>query len=84
MDWPYQAVVRNGDERLGLHVEGEEFVAGAYHSYPMELGTAVGVIPLGKGRVIFSTLDITSQLSSADGPPQVARKLLVNFLGCGQ
>ncbi|HET7536194.1 MAG TPA: PA14 domain-containing protein, partial [Candidatus Didemnitutus sp.] len=38
MDWAYQSVVRNGDERMGLVVEGEDLVAGAYHSFPMQLG----------------------------------------------
>jgi hypothetical protein len=81
MDWPYQNVVQNGDERLGLDVDGEELVAGCYHSYPMQLGTVVGVVPLGRGHIVFSTLDIASNLSSADGPAQVARKLLCNFVG---
>jgi hypothetical protein len=38
--------------------------------------TAVGIIPCGKGKVIVSTLDIASQLKSAE----VARKLLCNFV----
>ncbi len=80
MSWPYQAVVRNGRSRTGLRLEGEELVAGAWHSYPMELGTAVGVIPCGKGKIIVSTLDIVSQLNSADTSAEVARKLLCNFI----
>jgi len=83
MDWPYQSVVHNGEERLGLRVEGEELVAGCWHSYPMELGTAVGIIPLGRGRVIFSTLDIAENLNTPDGPADVARLLLCNFLDSG-
>ncbi len=80
MDWPYQSVVRNGDERLGLLVEGEELVAGNYHSFPMQLGTAVGIVPLGRGHVIFSTLDIVGNLDAPPGPADVARKLLVNYV----
>lgn len=80
MNWPYQAVVRNGKTRSGLLLDGEELVVGAWHSYPMALGTAVGVIPCGKGRIIVSTLDIASQLRSADTSANVARKLLCNFL----
>ncbi len=80
MDWAYQSVVRNGDERVGLVLDGEELAAGCYHSFPMQLGTAVGVVPLGKGHVIFSTLDIVGNLNSADGPAAVARKLLSNYL----
>jgi len=80
MDWPYQDIVRNGDERLGLEMSGEELVAGCYHCYPMKLGTAVGVIRLGRGRIVFSTLDIAGNLNRPEGPAQVARKLLFNFL----
>jgi hypothetical protein len=80
MSWPYQAIVRNGRSRTGLRLEGEELVAGAWHSYPMDLGTAVGVIPYGKGKIIVSTLDIASQLNSADTSAEVARKLLCNFI----
>jgi len=80
MNWPYQAVVRNGSERFALEVEGEELVAGAYHCYPMKLGTAVGIIPCGKGKIIFSTLDICGNLTSKESSANVARKLLCNFI----
>ena len=80
MNWPYQAVVRNGSERFALEVEGEELIAGAYHCYPMKLGTAVGIIPCGKGKIIFSTLDICGNLTSKESSANVARKLLCNFI----
>lgn len=80
MNWPYQAVVRDGDNRFGYFLEGEELVAGTYRSWPFHLGTAVGVVPYGKGCVVFSTLDINSQLLNADPTAEVARKLLLNYL----
>lgn len=84
MDWPYQAVVRNGNERVGLLLEGEELVAGSWHAHleaaPQKLGTAVGVIPFGKGRIVVSTLDIVENLPSDETPAHVARKLLCNYL----
>ena len=80
MDWPYQAVVRSGKTRSGLLIEGEELVAGAWHCYPMNLGTAVGIIPCGRGKIIVSTLDIASQLNASDTSADVARKLLCNFI----
>ena len=80
MNWPYQAVVKNGGERYGLELEGEELVAGAYHCYPMKLGTSVGIIPCGKGKIIFSTLDICDNLSSKESPANVAKKLMCNFI----
>ncbi|MES2772800.1 MAG: sugar-binding domain-containing protein [Bacteroidota bacterium] len=83
MNWPYQAVVKNGNERFGLEIEGEELVAGAYHAFSMKLGTAVGIIPCGKGRVVFSTLDICGNLASKESAANVARKLLCNFIEYG-
>jgi beta-galactosidase len=80
MNWPYQAVVRDGRNRVALEVEGEELVVGAWHSYPMRLGTAVGVVPLGKGRIVFSTLDICDSIAARGTEREVARKLLCNFI----
>ena len=84
MNWPYQALVKNGNERYGLAIEGEEMIAGAYHAYPMKLGTAVGIIPCGKGKIIFSTLDICGNLASKESSAAVASKLLCNFIVYGQ
>lgn len=80
LDWPFQSVVHNGEERLGLLVEGEELAAAAYHSFPMKLGTAVGILPFGRGCVIFSTLDIVDNLQPGTGPSEMAKHLLVNYL----
>lgn len=80
MNWPYQAVVRNGDRRFGFRLHGEELAAGSYRSWPFELGTSVGVIPCGKGCIVFSTLDIADNLLNPSGPAEVARKLLCNFI----
>ncbi len=88
MDWPYQAVVRDGNNRSGLLLEGDELAAGAFHANtplatppsPIKLGTAVGVVPCGKGKIIVSTLDIIGNLAGPEGPPDVARKLLCNYI----
>ena len=80
MNWPYQAVVRNGDQCFGFRIKGEDMVVGSYRTTPFELGTSVGVIPCGKGRIIFSSLDIASNLDNSSGPAEVARKLLCNYI----
>lgn len=80
MDWPYEAVVRNGNERSGLLMTGEQLIAGAYHCFPQQLGTAMGEIPCGKGKIIFSTLDICNNLSHPSTTAAVARKLLLNMI----
>ena len=80
LSWPYEMVVKNGNERVGIEMEGEELVAGAYHSFPLKLGTAVGIIPCGKGKIIFSTLDIYNSLMEKESTAEVARKLLLNYI----
>ncbi len=80
LDWPYQLLVRNGDRRIGFRIDGEEMVVGSYRTTPFELGTSVGIIPCGKGKVLFSTLDIISNLDDASGPSEIARKLFYNYV----
>jgi len=81
LNWPYQGVVEGN--RAGLQINGGELVAGAYRSWPMKLGSAVSVIPLGKGRVILSSLDVVGQLNKKDSPSEVARRLLCNMIRFG-
>lgn len=80
LNWPYQAVVREGDNRMGLLIDGEELIVGSYKSAPFEVGTAVGIIPCGKGKIIFSTLDIVNNLDDKSGPAEVARKIVCNYI----
>jgi hypothetical protein len=81
LNWPYQAVVRNGVDRTGFIVEGEELIVGAYHTYPMKLGTAMGIVSVGKGKILFSTLDIYDNvIDQTDSSGLVAKKLLLNMI----
>lgn len=80
LNWPYQSVVRNGDQRFGFRMRGEELVVGSYRSTPFELGTAVGIVSCGKGKIIFSSLDIVDNLDDSSGPAEVARKILCNYI----
>lgn len=80
MDWPYQALVQDGDNRYGFKVSGEELVAGSYRTWPFHLGTAVGIAPYGKGRIIFSALDMVDNLNNPAGTAEVARKLFCNMI----
>lgn len=84
LNWPYQTVIDSGRSRYGLLMEGEKLVAGCWQSFPMHLGTAVGIIPAGKGRIVVSTLDICPHLNDPPGPADVARKLLCNYLEYAQ
>jgi beta-galactosidase len=76
----YEALMRNGNQREVLQLQGEELIVGGYHCYPQKLGTMVGLIPCGKGYILFSTLDIYSNLNSEETTSAVAKKLLCNFI----
>ena len=78
LNWPYQGVV--GGRRTALQINGGELIAGAYHTWPMQLGSAVSILPCGKGRIILSGLDIIDQLDNPDSAAEVARRLFCNFL----
>jgi hypothetical protein len=80
LDWPYQAVVRDGAKRLALRLDGEELVAGGWHSYPYDLGTTVGVVPYGKGRVVLSALDIVGNLAWPNPMLNAAQRLAAGNL----
>lgn len=80
LNWPYQALIHTGVERMGLVMEGEELLVGAYHTYPMALGTAMGIVPMGKGKVLFSTLDIYSHVINNKTAGLVAKKLILNMI----
>jgi len=83
MDWPYQQLVRGTHGRYGMLIDGEDLVAGCYNTPAGKclLGTAVGIVPCGKGQVLLSTLEIASRLSEPPGPSDVARKLFCNMIG---
>lgn len=80
MNWPYQEVVKDGEHRYGFRLHGENLIVGSYKNTPFELGTAVGEIPYGKGKVLFSTLNIIDNLDNPSGPAKVARKLFANYI----
>lgn len=80
MGWPYQELVRDGDRRLGMYMDHEELVVGSYRSTPFHLGTAVGIVPCGKGKIYYSTLDLIDHLNEPSGSSEVARKLFCNFI----
>jgi hypothetical protein len=80
LNWPYQALIHTGVERMGFVMDGEEVLVGAWHSYPMKIGTAVGAVKVGNGRAIFSTLDIYANVINGPVTGLVAKKMLLNMI----
>jgi hypothetical protein len=46
----------------------------------MAIGTAMGIVPMGKGSVLFSTLDIYGNIINDSAAGLVAKKLIFNMI----
>lgn len=79
-NWEYQSFALYSRKRLGLRLKGEECVVGAQCEHKPELFTAVGIIPVGRGKIIISALDLEKALKSEEQSPAVAKKILRNFI----
>ena len=79
MNWEYQDLAAYDVKRYGLLLDGEDVVAGTVNFNEPRLGTAVGVIKYGQGKIIFSTLDL-KYLNSDSGGADVVKKVLCNFI----
>ena len=79
-NWEYQCFVRYNRYRYGFRLNNGETFVGAYSDHKHELYSAVGVIPLGRGRIIYSSLDIVSALQDGRTASAVAKKLLLNYM----
>lgn len=73
--------MHEGDKKLGFYLESDEMIVGSYRTPPpFCLGSTLGIIPYGKGRIIYSTLDVVDNLLSQEPAAEVARKLFCNML----
>lgn len=80
MNWEYQEIVNYDRRRFGLRLKNEESIAGCVTGNEHEIATAVGVIRLGQGRILLSTLDIVPLLNQPNGPADVARAIFCNYM----
>jgi beta-galactosidase len=76
----YFGGVLDDQRRRGLDISGEELVIAAYRSWPFTLGTALGTMTWGKGRLVLSTLNIVGHLDGDDSVDAVAKRLLGNAI----
>ena len=79
MNWEYQDVAAYDSKRYGLLLDDEEVVAGTVNFNEPRLGTAVGVVNCGRGRIVLSTLDMKSLNTDSPGS-DVVRKILCNYI----
>ena len=77
--------IYSGQMNIALRIPGVEAWVGAVTDFNFDTnlkkpGTAVGVVPCGKGRVILSTLPLLPYLECPQGGAHVVRKLLCNLI----
>jgi hypothetical protein len=85
MNWVYQIFAQyKNPNRSGLIMDGEEAVVGCVTGHEHRVATAVGIIPYGKGKIVFSTLSIVPHLDSTEGAASVAKALFCNYLAWTQ
>jgi hypothetical protein len=80
MNWEYQLLLDYDAERFGLLLDGEEVVVGSVSDHQPAVSTALGVVPLGKGRIVFSTFDLARSLNADAPQAEITRKLLCNYI----
>jgi beta-galactosidase len=80
-NWEYQSLAGYVKrQRLGLRLEGEECVVGAFSGYDSELYSVVGIVPCGEGRILLSALDLMGAIQEENPANAVAKRLLLNYL----
>lgn len=79
-NWEYQCFTQYKRKRIGLRLTGDDVVVGASTDHKQELYSAVSIIPMGKGKIILSALDILGAIKENNPSSIVAKKLLINYI----
>lgn len=82
MNWEYQELVRyDACRHFGLYdMKGEEPVASVVGSPFHQIATSVGILPYGKGKIVFSSFNLLSSLRKDTKASNVSKKVLTNYL----
>jgi hypothetical protein len=82
MNWEYQRlVVYDGPSHFGLHdMKGEEAVVSLVGGASELVSTSVGILPYGKGQIVFSSLDLAPNLGLDSKAADVPKKIFCNYL----
>ncbi len=79
-NWEYQSLAHYDLDRLALRIDGGNCVVGAQVDHRKELFTSVVIIPLGKGEIVLSTLDLVGAINKGGKSAVVAKKILQNYV----
>ena len=82
MNWEYQRLVMyDGPKHYGFYnMKGEEPVVSSVGSSAHLVATSVGILPYGKGKIVFSALNLMPALMTTRKADEVPRKILCNYL----
>lgn len=83
MNWEYQRlVVYDGISHFGLYdmEAGEEAVVSLVGGASHLISTSVGIVPLGKGSIVYSSLDLSPNLTLDVKAAHVPKKIYCNIL----
>lgn len=81
MNWEYQSlVVYDGPKHFGLVMKGEEPLVGLVGVPLRGIATSVGMVNYGKGKIVFSSLDIAPNLAVDTKPSNTPKKIFSNIL----
>jgi beta-galactosidase len=79
-NWEWQSLAGYDLKRYGLRLKGEQTLIGAHADHRQELFSVLAVVPVGRGQIILSTLDLHKAIGSAQKSSIVAKRLLLNLL----
>ena len=82
MNWEYQSITTYGkNKHWGLYdIEGEEPIVSLV-GYPLDgIATSVGIVRYGKGKILFSSLEIVENLVKTNPQSNIAKKIFTNIL----
>ena len=79
-NWEYQCLAGYENNRFGIRCENGETIVGIYADHKEELYSAVVRIPVGRGEIIISTLDLKKAIKSNTSASIVAKKILQNMI----
>jgi beta-galactosidase len=79
-NWEWQSLAAYDLKRYGLRLKGEETLIGVYADHRQELFTALAVVPVGRGKIVLSALDLQKAIRSPSKSNITAKRLLLNLL----
>lgn len=86
MNWEYQQICMSwqpNSHRFGMVLTGDDAAVGCYQSNDPRMGTVLGSVPHGKGRIILTTIPLLPKLNNGDPAVAIAKRLFVNCLVYG-